>query len=126
DVQAPVEADGRDRRFADPAWGSNPAFFALQHAYLAFARLGGELISDAGLPALTARKAHLAAGLVLDALAPTNFLATNPAALQKAFQTGGASVLRGARNFADDLVHNNGRPRQVDTTGFRIGENLAA
>ena len=59
-------------------------------------------------------------------LAPTNFLPTNPAALKRAFETGGASVVAGAGNFVDDLLNNGGRPRQVDTRPFTIGENLAA
>ncbi len=126
DVPAPFGTSAADRRFSDPAWSTNPAFYGLQQAYLALAALVDELISNAGLPAMTARKAHLAAGLILDLVAPTNFLMTNPAALQKAFRTGGASALRGARNFADDVVHNNGRPRQVDATGFHLGQNLAA
>ena len=63
---------------------------------------------------------------MLDALAPTNFLLTNPAALKRAFETGGASVVRGARNFLDDLLTNGGMPRQVDTRPFELGVNLAA
>ncbi len=50
----------------------------------------------------------------------------NPAAVKRAFETGGASVLAGARNFLDDLAHNGGRPRQADTAGFELGRNLAA
>jgi polyhydroxyalkanoate synthase len=120
------EIDPRDRRFADPAWSDNPAFYLLRQYFLAASQLTGQLISDAGLHPMTERKARLAAGLILDLLAPTNFLLTNPAALKRAFDTGGASVLKGVRNFVDDVLHNNGRPRQVDTTPFTIGENLAA
>ncbi len=71
-------------------------------------------------------KAGLFAAYVLDALAPTNFLLLNPAALKRAFDTAGGSLVAGANNFAADLMTNNGRPRQVDASGFRIGENLAA
>ena len=75
---------------------------------------------------MTDQKARLAVGFAFDALAPTNFLATNPAAMKRAFETGGASVLRGARNFVGDLAHNGGRPRQVNTAPFELGRNLAA
>ena len=71
-------------------------------------------------------KARLASDLVLAALAPTNYLATNPAALKRAFDTGGASLVAGARNFLGDLRDNKGMPRQVDTRPFEIGRNLAA
>ena len=68
----------------------------------------------------------MATELMLDALAPTNFLPTNPAALKRAFDTAGMSLAKGARNFADDLVNNEGRPRQVDDSPFEVGRNLAA
>src|SRR5215472_16366529 len=122
----PVPADDKDRRFADPAWAGNPAYFALRQGYLATRRLGEELLEAGRGDPLTDQKARLAMGFAFDALAPTNFLPGNPAALKKAFETGGASVLAGARNFADDLVHNGGRPRQVDTSSFELGRNLAA
>src|SRR5205823_10320250 len=72
------------------------------------------------------QKAQMAVNFLLDALAPTNFLPTNPTALKRAFDSAGISLVRGARHFVDDLLHNNGRPRQVDTSSFRLGENLAA
>jgi len=98
-----------DKRFADPAWHSNPAFFAVGQ---------GDAVADA--------KARLAANLMLAGLAPTNYFVTNPAALKRAFETGGASAVAGARNFLDDLVNNGGLPRQVDTRPFKVGRNLAA
>ncbi|UQX13232.1 hypothetical protein M5I08_20030 [Candidatus Mycobacterium methanotrophicum] len=58
--------------------------------------------------------------------APTDLLPGNPAAMKRAFETGGASLLRGARNFVGDLILNRGMPAQVDTSGFVVGENLAA
>ena len=126
EVDPPLPVNPKDRRFADPAWSDNPAFFALRQAYLAASRLSRDLVDAAGLDAATAAKARMATDLLLDTLAPTNFLPTNPAALKTAFDTGGASLLRGLRHFVDDLVNNKGRPRQVDTSPFRLGENLAA
>ena len=124
--EPPVPTDGRDRRFADPSWEHNPAYFALRQFYLASRRLGEELLAAGRGDPLAERKAELAVGFLFDALAPTNFFATNPAAVKKAFETGGSSVLAGLRNFTDDLASNGGRPRQVDTSGFELGRNLAA
>jgi len=126
DVPPPVPPDEKDKRFADRAWNDNPAYFALRQAYLATRRLGEDLLTAGRGDPLTDQKAQLALGLAFDALAPTNFLLTNPAALKRAFETGGASVLAGARNYVDDLAHNGGRPRQVDTSPFELGRNLAA
>jgi len=126
DTPPPVPPDAKDKRFADQAWDDNPGYFALRQAYLATRRLGEELLAAGQGDPLTDQKAQLAMGFAFDALAPTNFLPTNPAALKKAFDTSGASVLAGARNFLDDLEHNGGRPRQVDTSSFELGRNLAA
>jgi polyhydroxyalkanoate synthase len=115
-----------DRRFKDPAWEENPWFFALRQQYLAFSRLLGDVVDAAELEPAARGRAKLIMGLVSDAIAPTNFLATNPDALKRAFDTAGTSVLRGLRNFFDDLAHNQGRPRQVDSSPFRLGENIAA
>jgi polyhydroxyalkanoate synthase subunit PhaC len=126
DGEPPVPVDDRDKRFADPAWHGNPGYFALRQAYLAARRLGEDLLEAGQGDRVTDQKARLAVGLAFDALAPTNFLPTNPAALKRAFDTGGASVAAGVRNFLNDLAHNQGRPRQVDRAPFELGSNLAA
>jgi polyhydroxyalkanoate synthase len=126
EVPPPIEFNPRDRRFADPAWSSNSLFSALRMAYLATERLTDQLVSAANLDEQADARARLAAQLVLDTFAPTNFLLTNPAALKHAFDTSGVSILKGLRNFMSDLVNNGGRPRQVDTTPFVKGKNLAA
>ena len=121
----PIEPE-RDKRFADPTWTDNPAFAALYQAYLATRQFSDEVLAAGQGDPVSDGKAALVTGFLLDALSPTNFLATNPAALKRAFETGGGSLVAGARNFLDDLVHNNGRPRQVDTSPFRLGQNMAA
>ncbi len=117
---------GEDKRFADRAWNDNPAFFALRQAYLAGVQLAADVRAAGAGEAVADAKAGLAADFVLDALAPTNFLLTNPAAIKRAMETGGASLAAGAGHFVDDLLRNGGRPRQVDTSHFRLGENMAA
>ena len=116
----------KDKRFAEPAWRDNPAFFAIGQAYFAAVKLVDDLLAAGGGDPVTDAKARLASDLVLAALAPTNYFATNPAALKRAFDTGGASLVAGTRNFLDDLRNNNGMPRQVDTRPFEIGRNMAA
>jgi polyhydroxyalkanoate synthase subunit PhaC len=115
-----------DRRFADPAWRTSPFFFALRGYYAAGGQLMSDLLAAGEGDRHADAKAQLAAGFLLDALAPTNFLPTNPAALKRVIDTGGGGVLAGLRNMISDLVTNNGLPRQVDASSFRLGENLAA
>jgi polyhydroxyalkanoate synthase len=116
----------KDKRFADRTWRDNPAFFAIGQAYFATVGLADDLLAVGRGDRMTDAKARLASDLILAALAPTNYLGTNPVALKRAFETGGASLVAGARNFLDDLRNNKGMPRQVDTRPFEIGRNLAA
>src|SRR6266705_2251424 len=126
DAPPPVPVPESDKRFADRTWTDNPAFFAIRQAHLATSRLVSDLLEAGSGNAVDDAKAALATGFLLDALAPTNFLLTNPAALKRMFETGGASLIAGASHFVDDMLNNGGRPRQVDTRPFRVGENLAA
>jgi polyhydroxyalkanoate synthase len=122
----PIPPDAGDRRFSDPTWEDNAGFFALRQSYLVLRRLADDLLAAAELDTATRSKAEFAVDLLADTLAPTNLLLTNPAALKRAFETGGQSVVAGARNCVDDILHNGGRPRQVDASSFRLGENMAA
>jgi len=114
----------KDRRFADPAWEAHPWFLAQRQAYLAWSRCMRDLPEAAGMAGAAARKAEFAVDMVVDSLAPTNFLWGNPPALRKAVETKGASVVSGLRNLADDVATNNARPRQVDASAFEVGSNL--
>ena len=121
---APAEGD---RRFTDPAWTSNPAFRMIQQSYLASAqaldRVVGQL-GDGG-SGTRAEQARFAAGIVTSAAAPTNYLVTNPAALKRAFDTGGMSLIRGAWNVVHDVRHNGGMPSMTEPGAFEVGRDLA-
>ena len=125
DTPGPISPAPKDRRFTDPAWTENPAFFMLLQGYLLWARLVNDLVKSAGLDDLDGEKAGFTAELLIDALAPTNFLATNPAAQKRFLETGGMSLVRGVRNFLDDVATNGGLPRQVDPSAFTVGVDLA-
>jgi polyhydroxyalkanoate synthase len=115
----------KDKRFADEAFADHPFFYLLHQMYLVNQRFALELLDSATLQPEQERKARFAAQFLLDALAPTNTLIGNPAALRKAMQTGGKSVTQGMRNLVHDVRHNGGWPSQVDSSGFKVGENMA-
>jgi polyhydroxyalkanoate synthase len=120
-----VEADKGDWRFADPTWERNPAYKRTKQLYLAWSRTLLQVVEDADVDWKTRERARFGLGILTSAAAPTNSLVGNPAALKEAFETGGGSLLSGLRNFVGDVRHNRGMPSQVDTSGFRVGENLA-
>jgi polyhydroxyalkanoate synthase len=116
-----------DRRFADPAWTSNPVFRMLQQSYLASAETLDRIVAAMGdgRSDTRAERARFAANIVTSAAAPANFLVSNPAAIKRAFDTGGVSIVRGLRNFARDVRHNGGMPSMIETDAFEVGRDLA-
>ncbi len=114
-----------DKRFADPAWSDNPLYRRVMQAYLVWRSTMQAMVSeDTNGDWKEAEQRRFAIRLVTEALAPTNLLIGNPAALKRAFETGGASLVRGLRNFIDDLWNNNGMPQTVDKRPFTVGRNL--
>jgi len=126
EASGPVSPALSDKRFVDPAYAENALYYLLVQEYLLSSQLVDELLDAAELGATEETKARFAARFMVDALSPTNTLPGNPAALRRAFDTGGLSVLRGAKNMLGDLLHNGGWPSQVDSTGFEVGVNMAA
>ena len=117
-----------DRRFSDPAWSGNPLFQRIQRGYLATAGALTKVVQDYAEgtdDARRAEQARFASNILISTLAPTNYLPTNPAALKRAFDTGGRSLARGLGHFVDDLRTNGGMPRMVDPDAFEVGRNLA-
>jgi polyhydroxyalkanoate synthase subunit PhaC len=122
-----VAPEKGDKRFDDPAWTHNPLFDRLGRGYLAVARTVHDLVEElaANGDHRRAEQARFATTILTSALAPTNVLATNPAALKRAFETGGHSLARGLRHLVDDLVNNGGMPSMVDREPFGVGSELA-
>ena len=87
-AEPPLAADPKDRRFADPAWEKNPAFFALRQSYLAARQYGDDLLAAGASEPVADGKAQLVGSLLGDALAPTTWPAT---AAGRSRSTGGRS-----------------------------------
>ncbi|MDH3227055.1 MAG: poly-beta-hydroxybutyrate polymerase, partial [Thermoleophilia bacterium] len=125
DAEGPVAPNRKDRRFREPGWEDNPFLFALLQNYLLSGRFVNDVIDSVDVDEATGQRLGFMADAVMDALAPSNSPVLNPAVSKKAIDTGGASLLRGLRNFMDDLANNDGMPRQVPADAFTVGEDLA-
>ena len=118
-----VQVDPKDKRFVDPAWQSSALHRRLLQAHAA---TGSELHRYIDATSLNARdkaRAHLVGSIFVDTIAPSNTL-LNPTALKRAVDTGGASLLAGAKNLVHDLRYNKGLPSSVDKSAFDLGRNL--
>jgi polyhydroxyalkanoate synthase len=118
-----AEAAPGDRRFAAPEWAELPYFALLKQGYL----LATEYLRDCvALAPLSPDERHRLAFMTrqyLDALAPTNFPATNPEVVKRALATDGASLRQGLANLAADA--RKGRISMTDERAFAVGRNLA-
>jgi poly[(R)-3-hydroxyalkanoate] polymerase subunit PhaC len=125
----PVVAPSKgDKRFNDPDWSDNPVFDVIKQSYLLTANFLNGLVSDVdGVDPLEKRRVEFFMRMLTDAFSPSNFLASNPAALKEVMATGGGSLVKGMENFQADLQRGGGQLAiaQTDYEMFRIGENVA-
>src|SRR5262249_40302398 len=120
--------DPRDKRFADPEWSSNQFFDFLKQAYLLTATWASHLVKDAkGLEPLTQQKAEFYVRQIVNAIAPSNFVLTNPELWRETLASNAGNLARGMHMLAEDIEAGGGelKIRQTDTSMFEVGRNLA-
>jgi polyhydroxyalkanoate synthase len=123
-----IEADPKDPRFKDPDWSDNPFFDFLKQAYLHTTRWAETMVKDAdGIDERTRAKADFYVRQIGSAIAPSNFVLTNPELIKETVAQKGENLVRGMRMLAEDIAAGGGalKIRQSDRTGFKVGENLA-
>jgi polyhydroxyalkanoate synthase subunit PhaC len=114
-----------DRRFSDATWKESALHSGMLKAYLAWGDAVSGFVDKTSLSDIDKARAHLVTEILIDAVAPTNAMLTNPAAMRKFADTGGRSLWHGLKNYFEDLKRNGGMPSMVDQSAFKVGENLA-
>ena len=117
-----------DKRFAGKDWEANPFYDFLRQAYMMASNWALELVDKADqVDTHTRDKAAFYVRQLSSALAPSNFLVTNPELLRETFEQSGANLVRGADILAEDIEAGGGnlKIRQVDHSKFELGVNLA-
>src|SRR6202012_3392273 len=97
-----IAPDRKDWRFTDATWQDNQLYRRLMQYYLAWAESMEAMVPSANLDWRAEERAQFFMGIVVSAAAPTNTFLGNPAALKRAIETGGGSLVSGVRNFIDD------------------------
>ena len=119
-----IEALPGDRRFEAAAWREQPWFAWLKQSYLLYGDYLRELAAATPLPEADKRRLAFMTRQFVDAIAPTNFVATNPEALEAAVRSEGGSLVNGLANLVADVGR--GRITMSDESAFAVGRNLAA
>src|SRR5579872_7023955 len=128
--QAPpaIEPGPRDRRFSDPEWKSNQFFDFVLQLYLLTTQWAHDLVRNAeGLDPHTRKKAEFYVQQITNALAPSNFVLTNPEVLRETLASNGDNLVRGMKMLAEDIEAGRGtlRIRQSDPSNLEVGVNMA-
>ena len=127
-LSAPPDRTPTDRRFTNPLWETHPYFNYVKQQYLINAEALSQAVDDVEdmSPREKQRLAYFSQQII-DMLSPTNFLATNPDALERAVETEGESLIKGLENLISDLEANDGEliVRLADEKAFELGRNVA-
>ncbi|MBU9696729.1 class I poly(R)-hydroxyalkanoic acid synthase [Rhodobacteraceae bacterium HSP-20] len=128
ELKAPEDHTPNDRRFSNPLWQSHPFFNYLKQQYLMNAEAVAAAVKDIEtLDPSEKKRVEYFTRQIVDMFSPTNFLGTNPDALEKAVQTDGESLVKGLENLVHDIEANSGDlvVTLADKEAFHVGQNIA-
>ena len=117
---------GLDRRFADPAWESNPVLNRIALSYLDYSDTIVGILEDVDVDWRTRERLRLLVDNLLAAQSPTNNPLVNPSSWKRLIDTGGGSLRAGLANLVHDLRSSTKLPASVDKSAFVLGKDLAA
>ncbi|MDB5364437.1 MAG: class poly(R)-hydroxyalkanoic acid synthase [Rhodospirillales bacterium] len=123
-----IEAAKNDKRFKDPAWQDHAVFDFIKQSYLLSARFMQNTVRNVeGLDDKTAKKVDFYTRQFVDAMAPSNFVLTNPEVLRTTVESRGENLVKGLEHMLDDLERGKGQLsiKMTDTDAFKLGENIA-
>jgi polyhydroxyalkanoate synthase len=113
-----------DRRFADPAWRSQPVYALIHQTYLLLAEEIAKSVDEVrGVSEKEREELRFATRSVLDAMSPANFPLMNPVVLERTLETHGENLAKGMERLTHDLEK--GQLTHTDSAAFKLGENIA-
>ena len=117
----------RDRRFSSPDWQDDPYYRAIRDSYLLASRQLREAVDRSAGEGSNGAMARFLVDQYLNAVAPSNFAATNPDVVKRVKETGGANLVQGFLNLMEDIGSGKGIvQRRTDPNAFEKGKTIAA
>jgi len=123
-----AEPDRGDRRFKHEAWDENQIFDFIKQSYLLTARWMQSTVNDVeGMDSKTAKKVDFYTRQFADAMAPSNFVVTNPAVLRATLESGGENLVNGLENLLEDIERGKGQLhiKMTEPDAFELGRDIA-
>ena len=128
EVEPMVAPAAGDKRFKDRDWQENQVFDFIKQSYLLTANWMQETVAkaDSKLDPKTKKRIEFYTKQFADAIAPTNFVITNPEVLRTTLQSNGENLVKGLNNLLQDLDAESGQLSiRQSADAFKIGENIA-
>ena len=128
DAEPTIQPEAGDRRFKHDAWDENQVFDFIKQSYLLSARWMQSTVQDVkGMDDKTSKKVDFYTRQFVDAMAPSNFVMTNPEVLTSTLESGGENLVKGLENLLGDLERGKGSLAisMTDTDAFEMGKNIA-
>ena len=123
----PPEDETSDPRFASPLWQTHPYFNYIKQQYIFTSQAIENAVHELdGVEPDDKKRLEYFSKQIVDLMSPTNFLATNPDALEKAVETEGQSLVDGLENLVRDLEDHHGDlvVNLSDKDAFEVGGNI--
>src|SRR5690606_33648357 len=108
-------------------WSQNQFFDFLKQIYLITSRWASDLVDEASdIDPHTRQKAAFYVKQIANALAPSNFVLTNPELLRETLSSNAENLVRGLHMLAEDIKAGDGdlKIRQSGAGDFELGRNL--
>jgi polyhydroxyalkanoate synthase len=114
-----------DARFKGDAWAQFP-FNVFARAYQNSAELMKDVVRDVdGVTEYHQQLLDFSMRMARDASSPSNFLVTNPEVLELARQEKGQNLVRGFKNFVEDMKRTLAGMEPVGADEYEVGRNVA-
>ncbi|EJE8668890.1 class I poly(R)-hydroxyalkanoic acid synthase [Vibrio vulnificus] len=127
-TQSIIEADKGDKRFSNEAWQSEAMYSFIKQSYLLFSKTYMDTIDAIeGLDEKTKERISFFSRQAINALSPSNFIATNPELLKLTIEKNGENLLAGMELLREDVESSADilKIRMTSNNAFRIGEDIA-
>ncbi|HFQ5090421.1 TPA: class I poly(R)-hydroxyalkanoic acid synthase [Vibrio vulnificus] len=127
-TQSIIEADKGDKRFSNEAWQSEAMYSFIKQSYLLFSKTYMDTIDAIeGLDEKTKERISFFSRQAINALSPSNFIATNPELLKLTIEKNGENLLAGMELLREDVESSADilKIRMTNNNAFRIGEDIA-
>ncbi len=127
-TESVITEDRGDKRFIDEAWKNDPFYSFIKQSYLLFSKSYIDTINSIeGIDEKTKERVAFFSRQAINALSPSNFIATNPELMKLTLERNGQNLLDGLEQLQADVEASADilKIRMTNNNAFRVGVDVA-